>query len=75
MLLVRLCHTTHTQTASALTPHHHRDITMAPKAKLSASQKAANKAAGIEKRKRTMAVKAAERRANDPVLQATAARA
>ena len=45
---------------------------MAPRAKLSAAEKAANKAAGIEKRKATLAAK---KQRNDPAFQANLARA
>lgn len=48
---------------------------MPPKPKLSASQRAINKAAGIEKRKATMAAKAVEQQVHDPAFQATLARA
>ena len=71
--------TPHTRTASVTTPQHHRitSVTnMAPKkAKPSAAQKAANKAAGLEKRKATLAAKAAAKQGNDPACQANLARA
>lgn len=76
-LLVR--NTPHTRIASATTPQHHRItpvVNMPPKkAKVSAAQKAANKAAGIEKRKATMAAKAAQNLRNNPAFQAVLARA